>query len=188
MEKEKPATCSQLQYVVCAPIHNMNKLWCVPILLIAGVAGCAGVEALQYVVPTECGQVSGLKDGGSVAFKGIAYAAPPLGDLRWAAPVPARHAPRPTCGWDGVRAANEFGSACPQYGGPQPSTGEEDCLTLNIWAPLGSTSASALPVMVFLYGGDLTQGKTSWCAKVQFFNSASESSPLWGACRRIGTT
>ena len=93
-----------------------------------------------------------------VAYKGIPYAKPPTGDLRWRPPVPAP-------AWDGVRDAQEFGHACLQP--PQQPTGlysggmaslSEDCLTLNVWTP---TDARGLPVMVWIHGGALVGGSSS---------------------------
>ncbi|TWB23122.1 para-nitrobenzyl esterase [Nitrospirillum bahiense] len=92
------------------------------------------------------------------AFKGIPYAEPPVGDLRWRPPVPAR-------AWTGVRDARDFGHACLQP--PPSSTGiysggmapvSEDCLTLNVWTPAG---AEHLPVMVWIHGGALVGGSSS---------------------------
>ncbi|HVY85169.1 MAG TPA: carboxylesterase family protein [Caulobacterales bacterium] len=94
-----------------------------------------------------------------VSYKGVPYAEPPVGDLRWRAPVPA-HA------WAGVRDARAFGAACLQ---PPPVPGSvyfsdrmaptsEDCLTLNVWAPSG---ARRLPVMVWIHGGALVGGSSS---------------------------
>jgi len=91
------------------------------------------------------------------AFKGIPYAAPPVGDLRWQPPQPAAK-------WKGVRSAKEFGSRCYQsvsfgdmaFHDPGQS---EDCLTLNVWTPAGKPKG--LPVMVWIYGGGFAGGGTS---------------------------
>ena len=80
------------------------------------------------------------------AFRGIPYAQPPVGPLRFAAPVP--HEP-----WDGVFNADEFGSPPPQ---PMRLTSSDEWLTVNVWTP--DVGASALPVMVWLYGGRFTTG------------------------------
>src|SRR5580693_1412317 len=81
-------------------------------------------------------------------FKGIPFAAPPTGDLRWRAPKPAEH-------WDGVRKADAFSPVCAQGNG-----GSEDCLYLNVWT--GAKSASEKrPVMVWIYGGAYTGGAGS---------------------------
>jgi para-nitrobenzyl esterase len=111
-------------------------------------------------IKTDKGKVEGAltTDGKVVAFKGIPYAAPPIGDLRWKPPMPAEK-------WKGVRPAKEFGSHCVQTGGYPDmifhDPGEsEDCLTLNVWTPKGAKSGS-LPVMVWVYGGGFNTGGTS---------------------------
>jgi para-nitrobenzyl esterase len=86
-------------------------------------------------------------EAGVESFKGIPYAAPPIGTLRWRPPAPA---PR----WNGVRDGSRFGAACPQdpaaAGNPQPQA--EDCLFLNVWKPM-TTPAGGAPVMVWIHGG-----------------------------------
>lgn len=106
---------------------------------------------------------------GTWAWKGVRYAQPPVGALRWRAPVD----PAP---WTGVRAADSFGPACLQIGrmfGPGANNrfdetiattmgqplGSEDCLTLNIWRP--ATSDSKLPVLLFIHGGSNISGYTA---------------------------
>jgi hypothetical protein len=115
------------------------------------------------ILQTTCGPARGVMDGaGVVAYKGVPYAAPPTGTRRWKQPLPLEGE---FC-WNGTLNATDWATACAQYGGPQPSTGSEDCLTLNIWSPLTASRGAAreklLPIHVFLYGGDLTQGKTAW--------------------------
>ena len=111
-------------------------------------------SALEGPVKTESGLVAG--SGGEVqVFKGIPYAAPPVGDLRWRPP----QAPQP---WQGVRQATEFGPACAQPAslmGNFPNQ-SEDCLTLNVWTP-AKKAGQRLPVMVWIYGGGFIQGATS---------------------------
>jgi len=111
-------------------------------------------------VETDKGKVLGIPtaDGKVVAFKGIPYAAPPVGDLRWAPPQPAVK-------WKKILMARQFGYHCVQTGGYPDMVfhdpGEsEDCLTLNVWAPAGAKLGS-LPVMVWVYGGGFTTGGTS---------------------------
>jgi para-nitrobenzyl esterase len=92
------------------------------------------------------------------AFKGIPFAAPPVGNLRWQPPQPAAK-------WKGVRPAKDFGSHCIQstsypdmvFHDPGPS---EDCLTLNVWTPTNAKPGT-LPVMVWIYGGGFVGGGTS---------------------------
>src|ERR1043166_1579061 len=91
-------------------------------------------------------------------FRGIPYAAPPVGDLRWKAPQPA-------ASWKGVRQATEPSNACWQTPYPPAAaiyqtklpTLSEDCLYLNIWTPAKS-SKDKLPVMVWIHGGGFTRG------------------------------
>jgi para-nitrobenzyl esterase len=96
------------------------------------------------VACTEQGFVRGALEGETLAFKGIPYAKPPTGALRWRPPEALAH-------WDGVRDASQFSAMCPQLAGKEVK-GEEDCLYLNIWRPREKLDRS-LPVMVWLTGG-----------------------------------
>jgi para-nitrobenzyl esterase len=124
-----------------------------------GPASAENAPARGPVVAVDSGKVSGTTDGDLLAFKGLPYAAPPIGPLRWAPPEKA--AP-----WAGVRAAKDFGPAClqkmnadgkPNAGGVTGPT-SEDCLSLNLWAPKGAKKA---PVMVWIYGGGNAFGASS---------------------------
>jgi len=103
------------------------------------------------IVMTDKGPVRGFRRDGARSFLGIPYAAPPVGDLRWRPPVP--HA-----AWTGVRAVNKGGAVCPQT---LPivnlSTGNEDCLFVNVHTPDPPPSIPA-PVMVWVHGGGFTVG------------------------------
>ncbi len=111
-------------------------------------------------VKTESGPVSGtLEAGGSVrVYKGIPYAAPPVGPLRW-------RPPQPVAPWTGVRQATEFGPSCPQadrsaFSIERLGKTSEDCLTLNVWAPV-HPPGRRVPVIVWIHGGAFTQGSGS---------------------------
>lgn len=111
----------------------------------------------SLVVRTRAGSVSGTDVGGGiVAFKGIPYAAPPIGPLRWRPPQPA--AP-----WPGVRAGSHFGDDCMQtpYVIPTGQKASEDCLTVNVWTSTDYRKAHR-PVMVFIYGGAFIGGSSAY--------------------------
>ncbi|WP_371493879.1 carboxylesterase family protein [Kitasatospora sp. NBC_00374] len=110
---------------------------------------------MEPVVVTTAGSVEGTQTDGLKIFKGIPYAAPPEGPLRFRAPIP----PEP---WTGVRPAKAFGAAPPQLplvpGMPvawRPEDGP-DCLTVNVWTP--GEAGDDLPVMVWIYGGGWKSG------------------------------
>jgi para-nitrobenzyl esterase len=133
-------------------------------LLCLAVAACAGspraAGEAQPQVRIRDGILQGALEPGAgvAAYKGIPYAKPPTGDLRWAPPVPAP-------AWTGVHDARAFGRACLQpprsptsvYDSDMASP-SEDCLTLNVWTP---TDARKLPVMVWIHGGALVGGSSS---------------------------
>ncbi len=111
------------------------------------------------VVETTYGPVRGIDDGTAMAWKGIRYAAPPLGGLRFRAPQP----PQP---WTEPVDADAFGTVCPQPPVPNfpmnlGARPDEDCLRLNVWAPSGTAPGAAKPVMVWVHGGAYVLGSGS---------------------------
>jgi para-nitrobenzyl esterase len=118
----------------------------------------ASTLAFAAPVAVDGGHIEGVPQNGTVVYKGIPFAAPPVGDLRWRAPQPA--AP-----WSGVKLADRFSPICMQKGAypedapPEPMS--EDCLTLNVWVPARAAQGANLPVMVWIYGGGLINGTAS---------------------------
>jgi para-nitrobenzyl esterase len=107
-------------------------------------------------VSTASGIVRGATVNGVSSFKGIPFAAPPVGEYRW-------RPPQPVTPWEGVRDATEFGPSCAQGGfraapGTIAQGSSEDCLYLNVWAPASARSGAKLPVMVWIHGGGFTGG------------------------------
>ena len=125
-----------------------------------GLIGPMGAGAADVPrVKIDTGALSGSMIDGAAVYKAIPYAAPPVGDLRWAAPKAA-------IAWPGTRDATQFGKICPQpmagkgetnAGGASGASGE-DCLFANIWAPPAAKNA---PVMLWLHGGGNTTGAGS---------------------------
>ncbi len=116
-------------------------------------------DANSPTVRTESGLVQGVTEGDVTSFKGIPFAAPPVGDFRW-------RTPQPVTPWEGVRDATEYGPNCAQAGwGAAPGTisegSSEDCLYLNAWLPAGTEPDAKLPVMVWLHGGAFVFGSGS---------------------------
>jgi para-nitrobenzyl esterase len=134
------------------------------ILVRPGLA--AAIPDPGIVVPTRAGLVLGSLKDDHRQFLGVPYAAPPTGKRRWAAPAP----PAP---WSGIRSTQVFSPWCaqsPQAGLPAPSS--EDCLYLDVYAPLAARSRKA-PVMVWFYGGAYEAGTTSQYRPVRLVTEGS---------------
>ncbi len=134
-----------------SPFKALLALVVLPIALSASVLPAADLQ-IDGPVQLTYGQVSGVDlDNDVTVFRGIPFAAPPVGDLRWKAPQP----PIP---WQGVRAADTFGPTCMQ--GRGRALMSEDCLYLNVWTKADSEMDN-LPVMVWIHGGGWTSGASS---------------------------
>jgi para-nitrobenzyl esterase len=137
--------------VACTPSNRVI----VPTLILLGVAIAHAAAAPSVpIIATEYGWVAGVNDSGRLVFKGVPYAAPPVGQLRW-------RAPRAFTRWRGVRAAQSFAPICMQPPATpgsvaNPQVQSEDCLYLNIWRPAGD--ARGLPVLFWIPGGGFVAG------------------------------
>jgi len=133
--------------------------------VLAIIIGCnlhaqaTGINISEDEAPTvriQSGIVKGAINGEVASFKGIPYAAPPVGEYRW-------RPPQPVAEWQGVLDATEFGSNCAQAGwdaapGTISEGSSEDCLYLNLWLPSGTKPDAKLPVMVWIHGGAFVGG------------------------------
>lgn len=112
-------------------------------------------QVAEPEIETMAGIVRGISENDVSFFKGIPYAAPPVGEYRW-------RPPQPVAKWTGARDATKFCADCPQRTWPgSTATISEDCLFLNLWVPAKSTNKSKLPVMVWIHGGGFVAGSGS---------------------------
>lgn len=123
----------------------------------ASVTGHAAHAQERPEVTVETGALAGTVEDGVASWKGIPFAQPPVGELRWRAPQPASE-------WQGVRAADHYASDCMQkpFGGDAAPLGTppaEDCLYANVWRP--AKAEGKLPVLVWIYGGGFLNGGAS---------------------------
>ncbi|MBC7908217.1 MAG: carboxylesterase family protein [Rhodospirillaceae bacterium] len=126
-------------------------------VLLSGSVNAATTQA-DTIVKTDHGKVRGVIQNGVREFKGIPYAAPPVGDLRWVEPQPLKP-------WTGVLDATKYGSACPQLGryGLTEASETEDCLHINVTAPYSGKREPnhKRPVIVWIHGGGFVGGSSA---------------------------
>lgn len=121
-------------------------------IAICQVLAWASFCSAQDVVSIDTGRIQGSTEAGVTAFKGIPFAAPPVGKLRWRPPQPAAK-------WTGIREATQYGHDCMQLPSQFSNSPAEDCLYANVWIP--EHGGKNLPVMVWIYGGAWVVGGSS---------------------------
>lgn len=145
----------------CLGEYQMNKRklasWVFYALFGTSVATHAAFAG--EVTQINSGKIEGVEQGGVVAYKGIPFAQPPVGELRWRAPQPVK-------AWTGIFDASQYGHDCaqlpfPSDAAPLGTTPAEDCLVTNVWKPSSVKAGAKLPVMVWIYGGGFVNGGSS---------------------------
>src|SRR4051812_35485389 len=137
-------------------LHKLTVAFAVT--MAAAVSATLPIRAGTEQVKVASGMLEGAVDAGVSSFKGIPYAAPPVGELRW-------RPPQPVSPWTGAKPARAYGSDCAQLpfpgdAAPLGTPPAEDCLVLNVWRP-AERPAARLPVMVWIYGGGFVNGGSS---------------------------
>ena len=128
------------------------------LLAMAALTASSG-WAQNSPVRLDSGQVTGSTQAGVESFKGIPFAAPPVGDLRWRAPQPVKS-------WSNVHSATAYSADCmqvpfPSDAAPLGTKPAEDCLYVNVWRPAGTPANAKLPIMFWIYGGGFVNGGSS---------------------------
>lgn len=147
--------CRSWEGLILSVVFSLTRLVACSMLL-CWLPLAAHAAPRNTVVETRDGAVEGVSENGIISFKGIAYAEPPVGNLRWREPQPLAK----RSGW---RKADRYGKACMQNpelsaeNGGDPGPLSEDCLYLNVWTPTLSSKAK-LPVIVWIHGGGYVLG------------------------------
>ncbi|HEU5417322.1 MAG TPA: carboxylesterase family protein [Streptosporangiaceae bacterium] len=148
-----------------ARLWRWSKFWAVAVAFVVAIGTISAVRAVSAGAAVPCaagttvrtagGLVCGFEAGGARQWRGIPYAAPPVGQLRW-------QAPQPHARWHKTLNATAYAARCiqpwpDQDGGPAKGT-SENCLYLNIWAPRAASLSASLPVLVHIHGGGFFTG------------------------------